>query len=116
MKLEIVDRSLRVVLNPLESFLAIHGSLAFPLDHISYASAEKLRWDLTATRSPGTHIPFLLKAGTYLTPLGREFWLTTVGRPNLVLLLFSWDYNRVVLSVSNPSLWAEQINNALHTG
>lgn len=92
--------------------LAMHGSLHIPMVNVAGASTEKpgLEWGM---RSPGIHIPFLLKFGTYLVGSGRDFWITTVGRPYLVIETKGWHYNKVVLTMAENREWAEKINSAI---
>ena len=111
--LELKDNNLRINLNPLEMFLALHGSLSIPLDHIVQASTEKRNWDFGAIRSPGMHIPFLLKAGTYYGRLGREFWHATASKVHMVIELMDWDYTRIILTVGKPDVLSERINQAI---
>ena len=112
MKLDIEENTLVVKLNPLEMILSFHGALNIPVDRITGVSTEKPVWEWT-TRAPGIHIPFLLKAGTYLAAKGREFWVTTIGRPYLVIDIEAWDYSRVVLTTGGSREWAERIRQAI---
>lgn len=114
MKLEIDNHHLTIKLNPVEKFLAVHGKdLKIPLDRIVWAAANSLGWQMAAVRAPGTHIPFLVKAGTYISATGREFWFATAGRKHLTIELEGWDYQRMVLAPGNPADIAETINKAL---
>ena len=113
MKLELADEILHIRLNPLEVILSQHGSLRVPVDFINRASDTRPERDWGQMRAPGTHIPFLLKAGTYHGGQSREFWYTTIGMPYLVIELMSWDYNRIVLTMSDNRVWAERINQAI---
>ena len=113
MKLDIDNDILHIRLNPLEAVFSQHGSLHVPLDRITVASADKPGSDWGQIRAPGTHIPFLLKAGTYHGGQSKEFWYTTIGMPYLVIYLTAWDYNRIVLTISDNKAWAERINRAI---
>lgn len=110
MKLNIDKDVLHIRLNPLEVILSQHGSLHVPLDRVTGASTDKPTSEWGQIRAPGTHIPFLLKAGTYHGGQSKEFWYTTVNMPYLVVDLTAWDYNRIVLTVSDNKAWAERIN------
>jgi hypothetical protein len=113
MKLDIDNDILHIRLNPLEVILTQHGSLHVPLDRLTGASAEKPKSEWGQIRAPGTHIPFLLKAGTYHGGQSKEFWFTTIGMPYLVIDLTAEDYNRIVLTMSDNKAWAERINRAI---
>jgi len=108
MKLDIDNKMLKVKLNPLEMLLCFKGSQSIPVNRITDVSTEKPGWGWGA-RAPGIHIPFLLKMGTYLASGGREFWVTTIGKPYLVIEMQGWSYVKVVLTTGENKLWAERI-------
>ena len=110
MKIHLNQDYLDVELNPLEKYISFHGSFSVPLVNISCALAEKPDWHMLAVRSPGTHIPFILKAGTYHTGAGAEFWCATIKKKHLVIFLNGWNYQRIVLSPGNADELAEKIN------
>jgi hypothetical protein len=112
MKLDIDNDMVKVKLNPLEMLLSFHGSLSIPVDRITEVSTEKPGWEWGA-RAPGINIPFLVKIGTYLVSGGREFWVTTIGRPYLVIEIEGWNYVRIVLTMSDNKLWAERIRQTI---
>ena len=114
MKLVIDRETLMVKLNPLEMLLSFRSSLSIPLDRITDVSTEKPGWEWGA-RAPGIHIPFLVKMGTYFVSGGREFWVTTVGKPYLVIETDGWNYARIVLTTGDNKLWAEQIRQEMPT-
>lgn len=112
MKINLENNFLNIKLNPLEVILSHRGSLRIPLDHVVKASTKNPGWNLGQLRAPGTHVPFLLKAGTYRGANSKDFWHTTVGGSYLVIELKNWDYQRIVLTIGNNKVWAEQINQA----
>lgn len=112
MKLDIGEKVLRVKLNPIEMILTMRGSLDIPLKNIKGASTEKPGREWGA-RAPGTYIPFIIKAGTYLFGTGKEFWFTTIGKPYLVIETEGWSYRKVVLTMDGNKEWAERINGAV---
>jgi hypothetical protein len=116
MKLSINGNLLSIKLNPLEIILAHRSSLNIPLDHITMVSIEKPKTNWGQVRAPGTHIPFLIKSGTFYGMNRKEFWQTTAGFPYLVIELINWDYNRIVLTVSQNKVWADKINALIRPG
>ena len=116
MKLNLTDGKLQIRLNPLEKVLSMRGSIEIPLHSIVSASAEKPGWKLAQVRSPGTHVPYVIKAGTYYGSSSREFWYATLCRPFLTLQLKDWDYNRVVITIGDSRSWAERITRAIAGG
>lgn len=113
MKIQLAQSNLKIQLNPFEMWVSFHGSLAIPLVNVSCAAADKPAWNMVSIRSPGTHIPFLLKAGTYQSSSGREFWCATLKSRHLVIFLNGWNFDRIILSPGNAAELADEINRAL---
>jgi hypothetical protein len=112
LKLEISDGKLRIDLGDLEKALAIRGGFEIPLENIVKAGTEAHRTGWREVRAPGTHLPGAIKAGTYYTPRGREFWYVT-EKGVLVLELEHESYTRIVLSIDNNEEWAQRIKEAI---
>jgi len=111
LKLEISNGKLRIDLGNLEKALGVKGGFEIPLQNIVKAGTEALRTGWTETRAPGMHVPGAVKAGTYNTPRGREFWYVT-DKGVLVLELEDELYKRIILSVDGNQEWADRINKA----
>ncbi len=63
---------------------------------------------------PGTYIPGLIRAGSYLTPRGWEFWYVIRKRPEYVTIeLKGGRYQRLILSPSDGDVWVERTNAAM---
>ncbi|GKS67560.1 hypothetical protein YTPLAS73_11070 [Nitrosarchaeum sp.] len=84
----------------LEKILGIHGSFRIPLQKISeiHSNIPKQSWK--EIRCPGTFLPGMIKAGTYLTDRGKEFWYVTRKNHHIVIELKQGFYNRIILSVN----------------
>jgi len=111
LKLEISDGKLKIDLGDLEKVLSVKGGFEIPLEHIVKAGTEAHRTGWKETRAPGTHLPGVVKAGTYYTPRGREFWYVT-EKGVLMLELENEPYKRIVLSIDGNKEWAERIKEA----
>ena len=109
MKLSINENLLHIKMNPVEIMLSHRSAFNIPFDHISLVSTEKPKYNWGQIRAPGTHIPFLIKSGTFYGRNSKEFWQTTAGIPYLVIELINWDYNRIVLTISQNNFWADKI-------
>ena len=75
MKLSIKNSELIVKLGAKEKVLSVRRSFGVPLKNIKSAHDKRpptLVW--REWRFPGTFFPCLVKAGTYYTPRGQEFW------------------------------------------
>jgi hypothetical protein len=112
LKLEISNGKLRIDLGDLEKALAIKGGFEIPLQNIVKAGTEAHRTGWKETRAPGTHLPGTIKAGTYYTPRGKEFWYVT-DKGVVVLELENESYKRIILSIDENKEWAEKISKAI---
>jgi hypothetical protein len=113
----IEDRELRVRLGGLDGLLALKREVAVPLEHVVSASVMPRQsvpaGEGTWLRAPGTHIPGLVRHGSYGREPHREFW--AVFRPELVLVIEAnaGDYERIVLGVRSPERAAAEITRRL---
>jgi hypothetical protein len=100
------DHDLVVKLRPLEKLAAVRWK-DVRVARANVASVEAAlpatRW--TDLRMPGTEVPGVIKAGTYRTSRGREFWyVTRRGRAHPVTIsLKDHGYARLVLGLGDPS-------------
>ncbi|MGQ4647210.1 pentapeptide repeat-containing protein [Lyngbya aestuarii] len=115
MKLTIVEQQLQINLEWFEQVLAFYLSkvISVPLSHITSVTAEKPRKTCLEIRAPGTFIPKLIKAGTYYTSRGREFWYVTRDRDYLTIELIDQYYKRIILTIDQNQLWFEQLNQVI---
>jgi len=112
MNLQIEGDRLKVNLSFLEKLLTLQFNYAFeiPLEHIQQVTTEKPSNSGLQYRLPGTAIPGLLKAGTYYSDRGKEFWYVTSDRHYLVLDLQNEFYQKVVLTLEQNEMWAERLS------
>lgn len=117
MKLSIDNGLLHVKLEGLEKVWALKSSLSVSLANVTEVRAkepdEKPRSYWTGLRMPGTFVPWVLKAGTYFTSFGKEFWYVTAGKGFLVLYLKEGAYQRVVLGLDDAEVWAQRVRAAV---
>ncbi len=69
-----------------------------------------MHWD--EWRAPGTYLPGIIKAGTFFSRTGCEFWYITPRSEHLTLDLKDEWFKRIVLNVDNSANWVAQINQA----
>lgn len=114
MQLSLNQDQLVIQLDWYEQLLAftLHNPMTIPLAHLRQVTAEEppSRW--TDLRVPGTHLPGVIKAGTYYTRHGREFWYATIDRKFLVLELREEPYEKIVLTMENNHDWVDRITHA----
>ena len=56
-------------------------------------------------RAPGTHIPGIVKMGSFYTIDGWEFWCWVRGRPTLTVSLRDEPFRRIILATQEASRW-----------
>lgn len=113
---ELASHEVQVRLSPIGRVLAVKRRLEIPLDLVSGAAAMDRGavppGDGTWLRAPGTHIPGLIRYGSYGRSPHREFWAVTRQRRVLVITVDEWDYLRVVLGMKDPDGPAASISAA----
>jgi len=107
---------LAVHLTGLDHLFALKGSLHVPLDRITSVEVLERRHvpptPGTWLRAPGTHVPGLVRYGSYGREPHREFWAMYRQRNVLVISIDGWAYSRLVLAVEDAPLRAATIRNA----
>ena len=110
MQLNLTDNALIITLNGLQKLWAFKvNPILIELSTIQEVSLKdpKLHWK--TIRAPGTSVPKVFHAGTFYTPLGKEFWYFRWNRPKLILSLEDAQYQRVIISPDHPDDWAAKI-------
>ncbi len=93
-------------LGPVDSVFALKGRLDIPRSRIS--SVEVIdRSEVPSTegawlRAPGTHVPGLIRYGSYGREPLREFWLVRRQKQVVEVHVCDWAYHRLILGVSDP--------------
>ncbi len=111
MNISIVDHKIRIELEWYEQLWAFNWDSTFeiPLAHIAGVTTDEPPSSWTEIRAPGTFLPGVIKAGTYYTFRGREFWYVTKDKDYLVLELQDEPFKKIVLTLDSNQLWAERI-------
>lgn len=109
MRISIENATLRIDMQGWERIWALKGSIAIPIEHIEGVSTEEPASGWTDPRAPGTFVPGLIRAGTYFTRRGKEFWYATRGKPFLVIETRGERYRRVILTIADSGRWADQV-------
>ncbi len=89
--------------------------LCFAKHEVLSAFAGKPEQSWKDLRLPGTALPGVIKAGTYLTPRGCEFWYVTRRYFDCALII-RVDHARfrgVILGLAEPEAWAQRITDWL---
>lgn len=116
-QLELTDRELVVHLGKWEQLFALVRGVRVPLAQVRGATEDdgfggagdmRLGW-----RLPGTHIPFVLSAGTFIKDGDRQFVYTQRKRQKVVIELDGNEWTRLVIGVRDARAEAARINAAV---
>ena len=105
MKLRIENDSLNIELSTGEKLCSCRRTLAVPLRSVCRIENGVPEPRLLEMRAPGTFIPGVIKAGTYWTRRGKEFWFVTRGKSDYVTLELddSAPFRRIVLGLDGEN-------------
>ena len=114
--LELSDKELIVRLNLWETIAALRSTIRIPLAHVrSVTTGTGFKHAAYGFRLPGTGIPGLIAAGTYLKNGERQFVFVTRGTHPIVIALTQEKWPRIILGVSDPQDAIQRINTAIAT-
>lgn len=115
MNLTIQNRTVEIRLEPLERLWGCHisGKIELPLAEIETVTLARPEPDWQALRAPGTYLPGWIKAGTYYTQRGREFWYVGREPQTLCIDLKTGYYKRIVLASPQAQQWSIHLQAAL---
>jgi len=112
MNLKITAHQLQIELEWYEQLWAFYlpKTIEIPLEHIEQATTEEPLSTWLEIRAPGTFLPGVIKAGTYYTKQGKEFWYVTKEKDYLTLELKDEPFKRIILTLEQNDIWVERIN------
>jgi hypothetical protein len=116
MKLSIIDnQKLQIEWAYYEQIFALnfHKHYIIPLTDIESVSTDKPVNIWLEIRHPGIIFPGLIKAGTFSSSRGKEFWYITNEQDYLILELKNQPFKRVIITINDNLIWAERINQYL---
>lgn len=115
--IEIADGKLRLTVKGFDAILALKKHLEVPLQHVERAEVgiagemrERLRQSL---RMPGTYLPGIVTAGSYLEHGRWMFWDVKGGDKAITLYVTHEKYDALVVDVENPEATVDKINVAV---
>ena len=112
MKLELTPDELVINLNFWERILAVHGSIRIPLKNVRGATEDD-GFRGYGLRSPGTHVPGIITAGTYRKDGDKQFAFV-MRRTHLVVIELSQEkWARIILGVPDARSAVLRINAAV---
>ena len=112
MNLNTINNQLYIELEWYEQLWAftINKTFEIPLAHIERVTDEEPLSNWAELRAPGTFLPGVIKAGTYYTKQGKEFWYVTNDKNYLTLELKDEPYKRIIFTLDDNEVWIERIN------
>ncbi|WP_437598585.1 hypothetical protein WMF28_38175 [Sorangium sp. So ce590] len=113
MQLRMDGDRLTLTLEGVERLWAVKlAPIVVPREHVTRAEATLPPATWRQIRAPGTALPGLIKAGTYYTDRGKEFWYTVRRRKHnpLTIELEGESYRRLVLTIDDSTGWIARIN------
>jgi len=116
-QLELTDSELIVHLGKWEKMMALSANVRVPLQQVrgatedpGFGGAGGLK---LGVRIPGTHIPFVVAAGTFLKDGDRQFVFTRRTLQTIVIELADNEWTRLVIGVPDAHAEAARINAAV---
>ncbi len=112
----IIDNTLVVEPRGLDKFWALTRELRIPLGHVRGATVDPgAAHDYKGLRNPGLGVPGVKWAGTFTLDGERHFWNVTGSAATIVVQLADEHYDRLYLTVADPSATVDAINAAIAT-
>ncbi|MEA5503902.1 hypothetical protein VB735_12425 [Halotia wernerae UHCC 0503] len=111
MHMSIVDQKLQIEFTWKEQLLAVRWQKVWqiPLTHIEQVTTAKPQSNWKDLRAPGTSIPGVIKAGTYYTNRGKEFWYADRQTNYFTIELQDESYKRIILTIENNESWRQKL-------
>jgi len=112
MQLSLANEKLSIEFEWYEQLWAVRFDrvMEISIAHIQAVSTAEPQSDWTQVRAPGTFVPGIIKAGTYYTKQGKEFWYVTDDKNYLTLELQDEPYRRVIITIPDHRSWYDRID------
>lgn len=113
-RLEVTDHELVVHLTLWESIWSLRRSFRVPLAHVRGATEDSgFGGSALGLRIPGTHVPGLIAAGTFIKGGDKQFVYTLRRLQTVVIELAGNGWTRLVIGVPDARAEAARINAAV---
>lgn len=113
-RLELTENELVVHMSKWEAIAALHPSIRVPLSNVRGATDDPgFRSGSLGLRMPGTAVPGLIYAGTFIKGGDRQFAFMTRKTQPVVIELANEQFARIILGVADPRAAATRINAAI---
>jgi hypothetical protein len=113
-QIALAPEALKLKLTATEKLAALHGDLTLPWSQVRGGQVlDRNWWRTLGFRVPGTALPGLIIAGTYIWRGDKAFVYWRKGQQVIQINLDGNKYTRIVLGVADAELAADQLNTAL---
>ena len=99
----------RLELTGLDIILSLKSNLTFPTAGIRIVYADPTARRPKGLRFPGTSVPGIIQAGTYVWQGTREFWCVHFTGRSVVFELEDLPYSRIVVDVRDPEAVVQRV-------
>lgn len=115
MKLNLENGNLTIDLEWYEQLWAVtlEPQIHIPIERIERVTTAVPASSWAEVRAPGTFLPGVIKAGTYYTRQGRDFWYVTTDKNYLTLELHDEPYRRVIITTPDNRSWCATLSSHL---
>jgi hypothetical protein len=101
MKFTRKNGELRINLTFWEKIWGLHGNFTIPESNVLSITEGIPQSGWRDIKFPGTFFPGIIKAGTYLTPRGKEYWYWVKSRTKVYTVeLKDLSYKRLIISTN----------------
>jgi hypothetical protein len=110
MKVQISNNKLSIALEGREKLWSVKvDPININCDCIDSVSLEEPEFSWKTVRAPGTSVPWFFHAGTFYTPIGKEFWYFHEKKTKLTINLTDGPYDRIVISPKDVEQLYDQL-------
>ncbi|GAB4081897.1 hypothetical protein GCU67_09125 [Modestobacter muralis] len=114
---EIVGDALVVTTTGLDRLGSLRRRITVPLTHVRGATADPgVAREPAGIRSPGTHVPRVVTAGSHRRDGEWTFWNLRASQQAVVVELTGERFRRLVLGVDDARAVAERVEHVLTRG
>ncbi|HXE05419.1 MAG TPA: hypothetical protein VN579_05480 [Bryobacteraceae bacterium] len=113
--LNVADGKLVIRVEGLDKLWALKSCLEIPLEHVAgvLADPEAARGWWHGIKMPGTNIPGVITAGTFLQRGGMVFWDVHNPEKTVVISLRDERYKSLVVEVADPEAAVRLVSRAI---
>ena len=109
LSVNLTNEEVVIEMTGLDGVWSMRREVRFPRSAVSKAYLKPKGMSSPMWRTPGTHVPRIIKAGVYRGKGRREFWFTRYKSEAVVFDLEGEEFDRVVVDAGNAGEIVGQI-------